>query len=222
MPTALIVGASRGLGRALAEQYLARGWQVIATVRDAAKLADLAQDALTIETLETTDWPAVDVLKERLAGGTLDLLFVNAAISPDPMILIGAVEPEDFAEAMLTNVLAPLRIVDRLADLTAEDATIAVMSSHLASIAENTNARAEAYRISKAGLNMGLRSIAARRADGRTYIAADPGWVRTEMGGPSAALAIDESIPSLTNVLEQHRRRGGIHFVNYAGRVWPW
>jgi NAD(P)-dependent dehydrogenase (short-subunit alcohol dehydrogenase family) len=123
---------------------------------------------------------------------------------------------------MLTNILAPLRLVDRLADLTSDDATIAVMSSSLASIALNTNARAEAYRISKAGLNMGLRSIAARRADRRTYVATDPGWVRTDMGGPEAALSIDQSISGLTDVLEQHRGRGGIHFVNYEGQVWPW
>ena len=63
MPNALIFGTSRGLGRALVEQHLERGWQVIATVRDRTALDDLGSDALTVETLDTTDWPAVDVVR---------------------------------------------------------------------------------------------------------------------------------------------------------------
>jgi NAD(P)-dependent dehydrogenase (short-subunit alcohol dehydrogenase family) len=222
MPTALIIGASRGLGRALTEQHLKRGWNVIATVRNANALADLAQDALRIETLETTDWAAVDALKEHLAGQTLDLLFVNAAISTETMTPIGELSSDSFAELMLINTLAPLRIVDRFADLTAEEGMVAVMSSSLASVELNTVGGGEAYRISKAGLNMGLRSIAARRADRRTYLAVDPGWVQTDMGGAEAPLTIEQSIPRLTDVLEQHRGRGGSAFVNYEGRVWPW
>jgi NAD(P)-dependent dehydrogenase (short-subunit alcohol dehydrogenase family) len=82
MPTALIFGASRGLGRALAEEHLKRGWQVIATVRDGKALADIGSDALTVEIVDTTDWPAVDALRDRLAGRSLDLLFSAAIIGP--------------------------------------------------------------------------------------------------------------------------------------------
>ena len=81
MSTALIIGASRGLGRALAEEHLKRGWQVIATVRRAGSLADLASDALQVETLDTTDWAGIDAVRQRLSERSLDLLFVNAAIT---------------------------------------------------------------------------------------------------------------------------------------------
>ena len=220
MPTALIVGASRGLGRALAEEHLRRGWQVIATVRDPAALA--ATDALRIETLDTTDWAGVDALKERLAGAALDLLFVNAAIGGPMKAPIGEVSPEDYAQIMLTNVLAPLRIVDRLADLVTPGGMFAVMSSGLGSIAGNTTGGYEAYRTSKAALDMGLRSIAARRDDGRTYLAVDPGWVKTDMGGPNATLTIDQSIPGVVDTLELWRGRPGAAFVTYAGQELPW
>lgn len=80
MPTALIVGASRGLGRALVEEHLKRGWQVVATVRDPAALDDIRSDTLTVEAVDTTDWAGIDALRDRLAGRTLDLLFVSAAI----------------------------------------------------------------------------------------------------------------------------------------------
>jgi NAD(P)-dependent dehydrogenase (short-subunit alcohol dehydrogenase family) len=222
MPTALIFGASRGLGRALAEEHLKRGWQVIATVRDGKALADIASDALTIETVDTTDWPAVDALHDRLAGRSLDLLFVSAAIIGPSTEPIGEVQPDAFAQMMLVNVLAPLRIADRYADLVEPEGTVAVMSSGLGSITLNTSGGYEAYRTSKAALDMGLRSIAARRRDLRTWLAVDPGWVQTDMGGPSATLTIDQSIPSLVDMLESRRRSKGVAFVNYANKEHPW
>ncbi len=222
MPTALIFGASRGLGRALVEEHLKRGWQVIATVRDDQALAELATDALSIETIDTTDWAAIDALRDRLVDRPLDLLFVSAAISGPSEVPIGEVEPDAFAEMMLVNVLAPLRIADRYADLVQHDGTVAVMSSSLGSIALNTSGGYEAYRTSKAALDMGLRSIAARRADKRTWLAVDPGWVQTDMGGPSATLTIEQSIPKLTDMLEQRQRSGGVAFVNYANLEHPW
>jgi hypothetical protein len=70
---------------------------------------------------------------------------------------------------------------------------------------------------------MGFRSIAARRAgEGRSYIAADPGWVRTDMGGSDARLSIEESIPRLADMLEHRHGNGGIAFVNYENRELPW
>ena len=220
MPTALIIGASRGLGRALADEHLKRGWQVIATVRDAAALT--ATDTLRVETLDTTDWAGIDALRTRLAGTTLDLLFVSAGIMGPGMAPIGEVTPEAYTEIMLTNALGPLRIADRYADLTAEDGTIAVMSSSLGSIGMNQAAGYEAYRTTKAALDMGIASIAARRADRRTYLAVDPGWVQTDMGGAQAPLTIDHSIPGIADTLEARRGKGGIAFVNYENKNLPW
>ena len=122
MPTALIIGASRGLGRALAEEHLARGWLVIATVRDPASLADLAArngETLTVETLDTRDWAGVDALHARLRGRPVDLLLVNAGISGPVPTPIGQIEADVFTEVMLTNALAPARIAERYRDLVA-------------------------------------------------------------------------------------------------------
>ena len=188
MPTGLIFGTSRGLGRALVAEHLKRGWQVIATVRDDNALADLACDALSVETIDTTGWEEVDELQDRLVDRPLDLLFVSAAIAGPTNLPIGQVEPGLFAELMLVNVLAPLRIADRFADLVEPAGTVAVMSSSLGSIELNTSGGYEAYRTSKAASDMGLRSIAARRSDKRTWLGVDPGWVQTDMGGPSATL----------------------------------
>jgi NAD(P)-dependent dehydrogenase (short-subunit alcohol dehydrogenase family) len=223
MKTALIVGASRGLGRALAQEHLKRGWRVIATVREASALADLASDALQVEILDTTDWAAVDALHVRLAPGSLDLLFVNAGISGPIEATIGTIEPEVFAELMRVNALAPLRLADRYADRVAKGGTVAVMSSGLGSLASNDFGGWEAYRMSKAALNMGLRSLAIRRqAEGKTWLAMTPGWVQTDMGGASAPLTIDQSIPSLTDAMEKRAGQGGFAYVTHENEDMPW
>ena len=222
MPTALIVGASRGLGRALAEEHLQRGWDVIATVRQAGALDAIKADALTVELLDTTDRAGVLALRERLADRPLDLLFVNAAITGPSTVPIGQADPQAFGEMMLVNVLAPLYIADTFADLTTPTGTVAVMSSGLGSIAANTSGQWEAYRTSKSALNQGLRSIALRRGDRRTYLACDPGWVRTDMGGPDAALSIDQSIPHLADALAARAGSGGSLFITYQNKELPW
>src|SRR4051812_2287670 len=115
MPTALIVGASRGIGRALAEEHLRRGWQVIATVRRRDVLADLESasgDAIEVEVVDMIDWAGVDALHKRLAHRSLDLLLVNAGIAGKQESRLSRITPEGFTEVMLVNALAPVRIAD--------------------------------------------------------------------------------------------------------------
>jgi len=222
MPTALIIGASRGLGRAMTEEFLKRGWHVIGTVLEADGLADLPHDRLTVERLDTTDWAGVDALRDKLAGRPLDLLMMNAGIKGPSEVPIGDADPEDYARLMLVNVLAPLRLVDRYADLVTPTGTVSVMSSGMGSIARNTYATWEAYRTSKAALNMGMKSIHARRADGRTYILANPGWTKTAMGGDDAPLTIEETIPPLVGMLIRRAGSGGLHYADYKDEDIPW
>jgi len=99
----VIVGASRGLGRAAVEEHLKRGWRVTATVRDPDALADLRADALTVETLNITDWDAIDALGHCLAT-PVDCLFVVAGIAGPSDVSIGEADPDKFSEMMLVNV----------------------------------------------------------------------------------------------------------------------
>ena len=217
----VLVGASRGLGRAAVEEHLRRGWRVTATVRDPAALAELRSDALAVETLDTTDWDAIDALGHSLAT-PVDRLFVVAGIAGPSDVPIGEADPGKFGEMMLVNALAPLRLIDRWDGPVAKDGLVAVMSSSQASIALNDDAGKEAYRMSKAALNMGLRSIAARRADGRSYIAINPGWVRTAIGGPEATLSVGQSIVGVVDTLDGRHGTPGIGFLSYDGKVLPW
>lgn len=225
--TALVVGASRTLGLGLVAEYLRRGWDVIGTVRGSGRtglhdLADASEGRLTIESLEMTDPEQISALRDRLAQRTLDLLFVNAAIARGDLP-IGEVPTDMFTEVMTTNALSPMRVVESLRPLVAPTGTIGVMSSSQGSIALNTRGGQDLYRASKSALNQLMRSYAARYAeDPRTLLLVDPGWVRTDLGGPGAELSVAESVPGVAETIERHRGKTGLHFVDYEGQVVPW
>ena len=226
--SALIIGASRGLGCALAAEYLARGWQVTATVRGSARtgLDDLAKSSdgrLVVETVDITVPGQVAALRGRLAQETFDLLFVNAGVTNGPEETVADVSTDTFIRLMVTNALSPMRVVEALQDLVAPDGTIAVMSSGQGSIANNENGGFEIYRASKSALNQLMRSFAARHADDpRTLLLIAPGWVQTELGGPGAPLIIGQSIPGVADTIEAQAGKGGLQYLDYRGRTVRW
>jgi NAD(P)-dependent dehydrogenase (short-subunit alcohol dehydrogenase family) len=228
IPVALVIGASRGLGLGLAEEYLKRGWRVVATVRGPAKtplhdLAARAEGRLEIESLDIVEPDQIAALRARLADRRFDLLFVNAGITNDPSETIGEVSTEDFTRVMATNALGPMRVIEAFESLVPPTGTIGVMSSGLGSVAGNVSGGWEVYRASKAALNTLMRSFAARHAeDPRAFVIISPGWVRTDMGGPSAALGVDESIRGVVEVIAAQSGKRGLRYLDYRGVDVAW
>jgi NAD(P)-dependent dehydrogenase (short-subunit alcohol dehydrogenase family) len=226
--TALIVGASRGLGLALAQEYLKRGWNVIATERSpqGSGLHDLqkkSQGHLEIETIDITNVKQIAELRKRLAQKKLDFLFVNAGVANGPKDRFSEVTDEEFLRVMLTNALSPMRIVEALENLVGPSGTIGVMSSALGSVSRNTTGGWEVYRASKAALNTLMRSFYARHSqDARTYLVMSPGWVRTEMGGAEAPLSMEESIPSFVDTVTKASSTRGVQYLDYNGQTVAW
>ncbi|MGA9027104.1 MAG: SDR family NAD(P)-dependent oxidoreductase [Steroidobacteraceae bacterium] len=224
----ILIGASRGLGFALAQEYLKRGWHVVATERRGtrSKLHDLlgtANGRLEIETVDILYPEQVAALRARLASRKFDMLFINAGVKNEDQETIADVSTEEFIRVMVTNALSPMRVVETLQDLVLPSGTIGIMSSGQGSIANNESGNYEVYRGSKAALNMFMRSFAARHAGNpRTLLLMAPGWVRTDMGGPQARLSIEESIPNLANTLDMQAGRGGLQYLDYIGRKVPW
>jgi NAD(P)-dependent dehydrogenase (short-subunit alcohol dehydrogenase family) len=228
-PTALIVGASRGLGHAITTELFDRGWHVIGTVRDPAArtplhdLADRSDGRVEIEHLDITEPDQLPPLHERLAGRRLDVLFVNAGTTNNPQTPIGEVSTADFVEVMVTNALSPMRVVEALRDLVPPDGLIGAMSSGQGSIANNTAGSREVYRGSKAALNMFMRSFAARPAEAeRAVVVIAPGWIRTALGGPDAPFTMEETVPLVVDVLLAKRGKPGVEFLDRNGETVPW
>ena len=226
--TLLLIGASRGLGAAMAEEFAKRGWKVVGTVRGSARtllheLAARLVGRIDIETVDITIPAEVSALRARLAARRFDLLFVNAGVSNDPKETIAEVTTEEFVRVMVTNALSPMRVVEALADLVSAQGTIGIMSSGQGSISNNTMGKREVYRGSKAALNMFMRSFAARRAaERRTLILMAPGWVRTDLGGPERRLSIEQSVPNVVSTLLAAHGHPGLQYLDYLGKTVPW
>ncbi|KAI2717486.1 hypothetical protein CBS147332_4366 [Penicillium roqueforti] len=227
-PTILIIGISRGLGHAMAVEFLEKGWNVVGTVRGESRkllheLEDKYNGLIDIETLDICQPDQIQALDKCLSGKIFDILFVNAGTTNrDQTQKIGDVSTEEFVHVMVTNALSPMRVVERLAYHVAPKGLIGVMSSGQGSISNNETGQREVYRGTKAALNMYMRSFAARQAPSRPMVVMAPGWVKTELGGADARLTIEESIPSLVNVLIAKQERPGLEYLDYLGRTVPW
>lgn len=225
----LLIGASRGLGLAIVEEYLALGANVVATVRglERTPLPDLQgnfADQLENESVDITRPEQIADLRDRLATRVFDLLFVNAGVTNDEQETVASTSTDEFSRLMITNALSPMRVVEALHGLVPASGTIAIMSSGQGSVSNNDRGGFEIYRASKAALNQLMRSYAARHQDDpRTLLLLAPGWVKnTGVGGPNAWLTIHESIPNLVRTVEAQRGRGGLQFLDYRGKTVPW
>jgi NAD(P)-dependent dehydrogenase (short-subunit alcohol dehydrogenase family) len=201
---------------------------VVGTVRGQTRtllhdVRDRAGGRLEIETVDVLKAETIAGLRQGLAARRFDVLFVNAGVENGPGERIAAVSTEEFNRVMGTNALGPMRTVEALEGVVSPTGVIGVMSSGLGSIAGNENGGYEVYRASKAALNMLMRSFAARHSgDPRGFVIISPGWVRTDMGGPSAPLGIDDSIPGVVDAIASQAGKSGLRFLDYSGRVVPW
>ena len=225
----LIIGASRGLGWGLAYELVRQGWRVVGTVRDTQRHTRLhelkaqTRHAVRIEQVDIAVPADIASLRARLAGERFDLLFVVAGVTNDIRETISRVTTEEFVRVMVTNALGPLRAVEALIDLVMPAGQVAVMSSELGSITDNTDGGWEVYRASKASLNTLMRCLVARRpTDSRTFYVIAPGWVKTDMGGADAPLDIDTSARGVLNAMRARAGTRGAVFVDFRNELLPW
>jgi NAD(P)-dependent dehydrogenase (short-subunit alcohol dehydrogenase family) len=227
--TILLIGASRGLGHAMAAEFLKQEWNVVGTVRGTDRtplhgLADEYGDRAEIEHLDVTEPDEIAALRARLSGRHFDILFVNAGTgNANRDETIAETSTEEFVRVMVTNALGPMRVVEGLQDLVTPEGMIGVMSSGQGSVSNNTNGGHELYRGSKAALNQFMRGYAARHAgEPRALVLMAPGWIRTALGGPNAPFSVEETIPKIVNVLLAQRGEPGLRYLDREGRTVPW
>jgi NAD(P)-dependent dehydrogenase (short-subunit alcohol dehydrogenase family) len=209
MPTALITGAGRGLGKELARQYETEGWRVIGTTR---------------REFDVTDFAQIRRFSAGLKGAPIDLLFCNAGISGKRGTSIGSFDYDSWQEVLRVNVLGAAAVAEAFVDNVAasERKRIAFMSSRLGSIAE-ASGHTLPYASSKAALNMVVKALSVLLAPrGIVVLALHPGWVRTDMGGAGAPLEPGESVRGLRKVIEGATSADSGRFLSHDGAAIPW
>lgn len=223
--TALIIGASRGLGLGLTRQLSARGWQVIATARDPQRATELAAiPGVRVEALDIADAAQVDALPARLAGVTLDLLYINAGIAGPQDKAASASTIDEVGQLFMTNAVAPIRLAEAMrALLNPRTGVIAFVSSIMGSVETGPGMGMALYGASKAALNHLTRSFVAELGDTTlTVLSLHPGWVKTDMGGAEAPLDIETSTQGLAEQVIRAAGQGGHRFIDYQGEPLPW
>jgi NAD(P)-dependent dehydrogenase (short-subunit alcohol dehydrogenase family) len=231
MPTALITGANRGLGLEFARQYAADGWQVYAACRNLKsaselhRLADASGHKLRILALDVTNPASVKAAAAELDGQAIDLLLNNAGVGGTRGETIGNIDYKGWAKVLDVNTMGPLRVSEAFVEhvVRSDRKLIVTLTSGMGSITDNTSGGAFAYRSSKAAVNMVMRSLAIDLAPrGVTCVVVNPGWVRTDMGGPHATLTPAESVSRLRRLIDRLGPAQSGKFFNHDGREYAW
>jgi NAD(P)-dependent dehydrogenase (short-subunit alcohol dehydrogenase family) len=223
----MITGASRGLGLEFARQYAADGWRVIATCRQpkAAKALAAIKGDVRIRALDVTDQAQVRALARALKSEAIDLLISNAGIYGPRKETFGHVDMESWHRVFETNVMGPMMVAEAFADHVARSdrKTIVALTSMMGSIAETQSGGGYIYRSSKAALNMVMRGLTYTLKPRKiSVVLLHPGWVRTDMGGASAHLGVEESVTAMRHLIAGLKASDSGRFFNYDGREFPW
>ncbi len=226
MPTAVITGANRGLGLEFTRVYLAAGWSVHAGCRNPMRADELKKlkGDLHIHALNVDDEKDTKALAKSLGNEPIDLLLNNAGIYGKRDLKVGTFDHEEFLHVLKTNVVAPIRLAETLVENVAHSKLkkMAFVTSRMGSIAMNAGGSMP-YRTSKAALNMAVSCFSMDvKLRGITCILLHPGWVKTDMGGPNAAIGIPESIAGMKQVIEKTGHEDSGKFYDYQGQAIPW
>jgi NAD(P)-dependent dehydrogenase (short-subunit alcohol dehydrogenase family) len=242
MRRVVVTGANRGLGLEFARQLAAAGDEVVATARhpktadDLNKLATRSGGRVTVVRLDVGDPGDIEAAALHVGErfDAVDVLVNNAGIwmAPDQPDRASSgpladLRPDAVTEVIRINAVGPLAVTQALAPrlAAAGQAVVLNISSWLGSLegAARQGRSNLAYGMSKAALNMLTLRLAAELADqGTIVVSMSPGWVATDMGGPSAPLEPPESVKGMLNVLDALTPAQSGTFLDHAGAVVPW
>lgn len=231
MPTILITGANRGLGLEFTRQYLAEGYAVVAACRNSSTARALqglertASGLLSVIEVDVADAASVKRAAARLPTPSIDVLVNCAGVFGTGGDTIGSLDYEAWRAVLEVNLLGPARMCEAFLDRIARSdrRLVVTITSGLGSLADNGTGGYTPYRTSKAAVNMLMRSAAIDlKPRGVICVVVNPGWVKTDMGGPNAKLSPEESVGAMRRLIAKIGLQDSGRFYNYDGREYPW
>ena len=218
--TYLVTGANRGIGLELCRQLTGRGERVIGACRRSSD----ALDALGVQVepgVDVTDDDSVQALQKRLEGTRIDVLIHNAGVLAHAQL--ESLNFDVIRHQFEVNALGPLRLTVALLGNLGSGSKVAVVTSRMGSLDDNTSGGAYGYRMSKAAVNMAGRSLARDLADRGVSVALlHPGWVRTDMTKQRGLVDVDESAAGLIARIDALTLQNSGSFWHANGERLPW
>jgi NAD(P)-dependent dehydrogenase (short-subunit alcohol dehydrogenase family) len=220
MATVCITGASRGIGLELVRQFRDRGEHVVAACRTATEeLKELGVEIA--EGVDVTDDGSVKKFDESLGDRTIDILINNAGVLSDESLT--DLDFDRMRNQFEVNSLGPLRVTAALRGRLANGSKVAIVTSRMGSIEDNTSGGRYGYRMSKAAVNMAGRSLAHDLKEAGVAVAIlHPGFVRTDMTGGQGLVDPPESAAGIIARIDELTLEKTGTFWHANGEELPW
>ncbi|MAJ55492.1 MAG: short-chain dehydrogenase [Gammaproteobacteria bacterium TMED107] len=230
MATVLITGTNRGLGLEFVKHFLQQGDKVIASCRDGSQAPELralvdTNASLSLMNLDVSDEQSMASFASTLGETAIDIFVNNAGIYGPRDANFGKVKSVDWESVMNVNAIAPLLLTQKIiSNLRLGNARkLVYVTSKMGSIEDNRGGGSYIYRSSKTALNSVVRSLSVDlREEDFSVAVLHPGWVRTDMGGPSGLIDVTTSVSGMMSVIEGLSPAGSGQFFNYDGSIIPW
>ncbi|REL36264.1 SDR family oxidoreductase [Thalassotalea euphylliae] len=218
--TIVITGANRGIGLAMASIFSDRGDSVYAVCRQSSPALD-ALDVTVVEGVDVTDESGLATMAQALTGQAIDVLVCNAGILRDENLM--NFNLDTMREQFEVNTLAPLRVVHALQTNLEAGAKVAMITSRMGSIADNTSGGRFGYRMSKAALNIAAVSLSHDLAEQEIAVGIyHPGYVQTDMVGGRGDISANESASRIIGLVDELTIATSGQFRHSNGQQLPW
>lgn len=225
MQTALVIGASKGIGHGLVAQLIASGWQVTATTRDQASAKELTAMGAQVIHCDVLDENAWQTLTSQITQNFHQVFYVAGIFGPSS----GSQTPPstiDFNLVMQTNILGAMRAISALSSRITKTpdgkaGKFIFISSVMGSITESSGSMGWLYKISKAGLNMAVKAAVYDHPH-IIFQLIHPGWVKTAMGGENAPITIQRSATGILNAVNALEKKHNGNFITFEGKAISW
>lgn len=223
MGCVVVTGASRGIGLEFCKQYNLQGRQVYAACRKpSAELQELQELGVKmVSDVDVTTDRGVEVLQKALIGETIDILINNAGVFGNNQL--GEISYADIERQFLTNAMAPVRLTEALLPQLVKNSKVAMITSRMGSITDNSSGAYYGYRMSKAALNAAGVSLARDlHPRGIAVALLHPGFVQTQMVGFAGDISPAVAAERLIARIEQLTLDSSGSFWHSNGEVLPW
>jgi NAD(P)-dependent dehydrogenase (short-subunit alcohol dehydrogenase family) len=231
MRTVLVTGANRGIGLEFVRQYAEGGDRVIAGVRDPdgatdlKAIADASDGRVSIHRVDVSDDASVAAFRKDVGDQPVDILLAVAGVmGPEKQQRLGELDFPGWLGTLSVNALGPVRLADAFVDNVRKGRAkkMIAITSGMGSTAESGGGYL-AYRMSKAGLNNAWRNISIElKGDRIVCVALNPGWVKTDMGGPSANITVEQSVSNMRKRIDGYGLSDSGRFLSWDGKQFGW